>query len=282
VLTNIKRCVYEILRHVRSLLEIMKRLFVLGGFLALTLNAQIASAQPLPLKPDFSVTTPSPETIKKIVPNPAQIVYDRPPSMYLIQNRNLLVFDSGIGDKIEKISVRTGGPGLQSKKGIYDIPFISRDPVYFAGWDSLTLFGDNVWMFVPKGRTLADMISKREFVGAGHTQPRHCAGLQNYLGKLRKWSTLTNQFLKENDNLQSDPVSFNKAYSLFKNMNPKPNSPCSKAPDRAWGSSHGCIRVDGVTAPLIMTWMEFHRANGKPLTLYIDQRPPSLPASYQP
>jgi hypothetical protein len=155
--------------------------------------------------------------------------------------------------------------------------------VYFAGWGSTTLFGDHVWPFVPKGRTMEEMIAKGELVGAGHTQPRHCDSLQSYLGRQKKWATLTNQFIKTNNTLQkSDPIRFNKAYLEFTAKTPKPSNPCSKAPVKAWGSSHGCVRVDGDTAPFIITWMEFHRANGKPLTLFIDQRPPSLPASYQP
>jgi hypothetical protein len=260
----------------------MKKFFLLGGVLTLTLYTQSVFAQSVPpvnleLKTDLSTQSP------KLEAKPVAVVYDRSPSMWLIQNRNILVFDSGIGDRIEKISVRTGGPGLQSKKGEYNIPWFTKDPVYFPGWGSTTLFGDHVWPFVPKGQTIASMVARGELVGAGHTQPRHCDSLQNYLGKQKKWGMLTNQFLKANDMLQkSDPVAFNKAYSEFTNKNPKPINPCSKPPDRAWGSSHGCVRVDGLTAPFIITWMEFHHANRKPLTLFIDQRPPSLPVSYQP
>jgi hypothetical protein len=265
----------------------MKKIFVLGGIFALSLCSQPASTQTAIQDPEIKPILPAippPVVTEKAVPKPTSVVYECDPSMWLIQSQNLLIFHSCIaGAKIEKISVRTGGPGLQSKRGKYYIPWFSRDPVYFSGWGSSTLFADFVWPFVPEGQTIASMVARGELVGAGHTQPRHCDGLQTYLGKQKKWATLTNQFLKTNDVLQkTDPSAFSKAYFEFTNKNPKPFSPCSKAPAQAWGQSHGCVRIDGVTAPFIITWMQFHVANGKPLTLFIDQRPPSLPDSYKP
>jgi hypothetical protein len=136
----------------------MKKFFLLGGVLALTLSSQTVFAQTAEVTPILPNTIPS-KLVKQKPSKPIGVVYDRPPTMWLIQNRNILVFDSGIGNNIEKISVRTGGPGLQSSKGEYYIPWFSRDPIYFPGWGSSTLFGDHVWPFVPKGKTIASVMN---------------------------------------------------------------------------------------------------------------------------
>jgi hypothetical protein len=259
----------------------MKKLFLLGFIASPLLFPVISSAQPSFNKAQPIIEIKEPIQSKSDTSN----IYERPPSMWLIQSKNILMFDSGVdGQKIQKIPVRSGAIGLQQKPGEYIIEYYTHDPVNFIGWghDS-TLFADNAFSFVRKGDSLKNRIAKGLPVGMGHTQPRHCSGLQSYLKAKNDWVKTTNEFLKQNKTLvQSDPAKFKLAYFQFSASHPKPPNPCSQGPEVATGESHGCLRIGRSDAMFAIQWLEFHDRNKQPVTMWIDQRPPSFPASYQP